>query len=211
MLLSTVVQDVVTLNNPTNVTVSYQFRWSPSAAWSNATIAPNTHNWYWTPANSSVSPQVNFDYSFNPGFQGKTYSLGFTTYTSNGNPPSTVGKPYSFALVPGGVDLYSNGTVDAVIDLSNPTSASIVYEVRMNNNGPWVTYTLPAHSTSWFWAPVKANTGPQIEFDYSFAAGFQGKFYNLNYNMVNSTGTPPSNSGHYYTFALANGGVDLFG
>jgi hypothetical protein len=202
-------QQVIEFTNSSNLTVSYQFRWNSSSSWSNNTLAPGASYYFWTPS-TSVSPQITFDQSVLPGWQAKTYSLTAYAYPGSGTPPVSAAKVYQFQTVSGGVDLYSV-TTQFVTGFQNSSSYTVALQFRWNTSSSYSsTIYIQPGGTYYFWNTPPSSTSPQVYFDQSVLAGWQGKTYSLSSNLYTGSGTPPFSAAKLYTFKNVNGGVDLY-
>jgi hypothetical protein len=207
---TSVSQAVIEIRNSSSLNVSMQFRWNSSSAWSSLTLAAGHYEKYWINSSSSLSPQIQFDQSVLPGWQGKTYSLSYFTYTGGGTPPNSAARLYAFQNVPGGVDLYSV-TTRAVTGFTNSSSITVAFQFRWNASSSWSSTVFLAPGKSWyFWDSPPDASSPQVQFDQSILPGWQTKSYSLSFNIYEGNGTPPFSSARVYTFRNVPGGVNLY-
>jgi hypothetical protein len=103
---------MVGIRNPTNVTVTYQFRWGENGAWQTYVLAPGQNYWYsWTydypNQNTSPVPYVRFSCDLTGGLSVTEYRLH-----ANASPVQryAFAKEYVFRRTGGGylVDLYAS-------------------------------------------------------------------------------------------------------
>lgn len=203
-------QAVVEFKNSSSLKVSYQFQWSPSSSWTSKTLDPGANWYYWTNASSSLAPKIKFDQSVLPGWQEKSYTLSYFTYTNGGTPPTSAAKLYAFQNVSGGVDLRGI-TTQAVTSFKNSSSLTVSFQFRWNSSASWSsTVNLAPGKTWYYWSSPPNASSPQVQFDQSVLPGWQSKTYTLSWNLYTGSGTPPFSSAKLYTFKNVSGGVNLF-
>jgi hypothetical protein len=100
----------------------------------------------------------------------------------------------------------------AVFSISNQTGNPIHFKVRLDADREWQSLSLQANKYHSWW-PDKVGA-IEVEFDYSFAAGYQPKSYSLPSRRVLigtwQGRTPWANYGSQYLFRGVDGGIDLF-
>jgi hypothetical protein len=141
---------VVEISNPTNATVAYQFRWLATDAWSSKTLGPGQRWYYWAPTSYPLAPQIQFDWSFAPGWQNKLYSLAYNVYQGGGTPPESAAKVYAFQVVNGG------GALDLVP--GNPGNPVTIpgLPLKSSYQGGFQDYVFNWNQGRWGWWTDKA-------------------------------------------------------
>jgi hypothetical protein len=207
-------EGVILIQNQSRGTVYFQVRWGNNSSWTNYSLAPGYQELFWANNHGSLAPQIQFDWSYAPGYQGKSYALRYGIYNGSGTPPTSAAHVYAFRGVSNGIDLYDVTppplTTYGVVEFVNSTNTTVIYQFRWNSNSSWTSQTL-SPGQGWYYSTVASGSlAPQIQFDWSFATGYQGKIYSLKYNTYTSTGTPPASAAHLYSFHNVTGGIVLF-
>ncbi|MCC7140402.1 MAG: hypothetical protein IT460_18435 [Planctomycetes bacterium] len=94
---------VVTVVNRTSITVRYAVRRRADGAWLARALEPGQAQGEWQTLPAAFS--VEFDASFDDGYQPKSYGLAYDT-TEVDAPTTDHGRRYHFAPVEGGIDLF---------------------------------------------------------------------------------------------------------
>jgi hypothetical protein len=97
-----------------------------------------------------------------------------------------------------------------VFTIYNRTDGVVHFAVRTGSGAAWVNHTLePGGGRIWH---VAGATRVEIDFDHSFAAGYQAKRYDLGSTSVllGASGKPLPNEGPRYEFKGVEDGIDLF-
>ena len=103
-LLSTAVVDI---QNQSNYTITFDFRWTPSSAWSSYTESPGQSELISTAYSSSLTPQVLYDTTTSPFSQTiVNLAQGYGDWTGTGTPPASSATDYGSRIPPTGVELY---------------------------------------------------------------------------------------------------------
>jgi hypothetical protein len=103
---------VVTIRNPGNATITYQFRWGPTGQWTTVALGPRTAMAHYYPyqyanQNSSPTPEIRFHY--NPGEPTPLYKTYRLVAYAAPYAVAQYGKPYTFKYYGFGkyLDLYN--------------------------------------------------------------------------------------------------------
>jgi hypothetical protein len=92
-----------------------------------------------------------------------------------------------------------------VITIYNPNSSAIKYRLQTVAGGRWYDHTVEANSSYFHYQPGAARFS--IEFDGSFAVGYQRRHYTLSHNAV--TWKANARDGRKYEFTRTGDNVDL--
>ena len=185
----------VTIYNLNDTDITYKMQNRPGGTWSSATVKANNSYYHWQtlPANFHIE----FDSSFEPGYQGKSYNLEHNVIRGR-KPKWNEGREYEFNVNNGNVDLHtaSDKTKQAyisygVITIVNNSDIPIDYQIQYRKSESWSkTSTVQPHSSYYHWAQTPA--GFKIQFDRSFKKGYQRKTKSLKHNTI--TGRKPTAS-----------------
>jgi hypothetical protein len=205
--LSTSTVAVVKIQNSSTATVSFQFRWSSSNSWTSYTLQPGFYQLLWANQSSALAPQIQFDWSFVSGWQGKSYTLSYNTYTGSGTPPTSAAKVYYFQSVSGGVDLFTtsvsttNGLYSAYKGVIQDRAADLNgHVVIIQNTGPHNIYLSGIHK-------ITNATGDNIAGNLSIT-NWAGDVISVPFvGLYTTTSGPPSLSIRQTPNTPVNGGI----
>ncbi len=100
---------VMSLRNPTDLTIQYHIRWSHDRPWHNYTIEPGERIWLWS--GHRLNALISFDHSPKPGYQGQVSPLQARVFRGITDPDFVDGEPYVFQRTPHGLTLRSERPV----------------------------------------------------------------------------------------------------
>jgi hypothetical protein len=89
---------VVSLRNPTNVTLTVQFRWTGTSAWASYTVPPHGYRYFYFTSWETPAPQVRFDADTSAGYRPAVATLRYRTIRTSGTPAYGDAYHYAFAL-----------------------------------------------------------------------------------------------------------------
>lgn len=89
---------VVSLRNPTNATLTVQFRWTGSSAWVSYTVPPHGYRYFYLTSWETPAPQVRFDADTSAGSRPVVAALRYKTVRTSGTPAYGDAYHYAFAL-----------------------------------------------------------------------------------------------------------------
>jgi hypothetical protein len=100
---------IVGIENPTNIPITYEFRWGEDGDWQSYTLAPGERRWHaWTyeylNENASPRPHVRFDCDLSEELEFKEYGLEAYAAPYKG---FDFAKKYVFRKRGGFLDLYA--------------------------------------------------------------------------------------------------------
>ena len=120
-------QAVVDFTNESSSAVTIGFRWSPAAQFADYTLQPGHYQYFWTPASSSLNPQVQWA----NGELGITTYLnaygGYNVYNGSGTPPVSAAKDYYFV----------NSTTGSPQFSTTPASSQGALAAEFPGQGVW--------------------------------------------------------------------------
>jgi hypothetical protein len=101
----------VAINNPTDHTLYYQFRWGPNNQWQSYSVAPHSmrsHFWPYDYPNQNHSPVPQIRFHYNPAERQPRYKVYDLQAWAVAYAQAPAGKPYSFRYSWGGgyLDVY---------------------------------------------------------------------------------------------------------
>jgi hypothetical protein len=137
---------VVEILNQSKYNVGFDFRWTPSSAWTAYTEAPGQGEILDTTYSSSLTPQALFNPTTVAGNE-TTVSLtqGYNQWTGTGTPPAASAKLYAFQNTTSGVGLSYVAPpatqTDAVVSIGNSSSYTVTFDFRWTATSPWTAYT----------------------------------------------------------------------
>ena len=109
---------VLEIENQSTYNITFDFRWTPSSAWTTYPKAPGQGRIFWTGYSTSLAPQALYNTTTSAGSQ-TTVNLvqGYNQWSGTGTPPASAAKLYEFQkLRPGSASSMSSPTpTDAVV------------------------------------------------------------------------------------------------
>ncbi len=147
-LLSTAVIDI---ENNSQETVTFKFRWSPSSAWTTYTEAPGQSEVITTAYSASLKPQVLYDKTASPSSKTKvTLQHGYGEWSGSSPASASVATDYQFSSVKKRVTFghVPTSTPTAIaIPISSPTLTATTTPTPTATTTPTPTPTLTTTPT----------------------------------------------------------------
>jgi hypothetical protein len=165
---------VLEIQNKSTYTITFDFRWSSSSAWTSYTEGPGQGEIFWTTYSSTLTPQALYDTTTSAGSQ-ITVSLaqGYSQWTGTGTPPTSIAKHYGFLNNAGGVKLYYfTGSATPIPNAKASTSTNWSGYVAATSFSNPKTNSVTEVKGSWI---IPTVTGPSSgETDTSVWVGIDG-------------------------------------
>jgi Peptidase A4 family len=209
---------VLEILNESKYNVGFDFRWSPSSAWSTYSEAPGQGEILSTSYSSGLAPQALFNPTTSPGNQSLvTLAQGYNEYNGTGTPPASAASLYEFQNTATGVNLFyiqpapPPAPTDAVVSIANDSRYSVGFDFRWSPSSPWTLYTEAPGQSEIFWTTYSSGLEPQAYFEPTTSAG-NGTLVTMaqGYGKWTGNGTPPSSAATPYGFETVTGGLQLF-
>ena len=205
---------VLEIANHSTYNITFDFRWTPSSAWSTYSEAPSQGRIFWTGYSTSLAPQALYNPTTSAGSQ-TTVNLvqGYNQWFGTGTPPASAAKLYEFQNTATGLGLFyvPPTPIDAVVEVRNQSSYTITFDFRWTPSSAWTTYTEGPGQGEIFSTGYSPSLAPQALFNPTTSAGSETTV-NLvqGYNQWFGTGTPPASAAKLYEFQNTATGLGLF-
>ncbi len=205
---------VLEILNESKYTVGFDFRWTPSSAWTAYTEAPGQGQVLYTTTSSSLNPQALFNPTTVAGNE-TTVTLGFNQWNGTGTPPASAAALYEFQNTTSGVGLYyvppPSTQTDAVVSIGNSSGYTVTFDFRWTPSSPWTAYTESPGQSEVLWTAYSTGLAPQVLYNPTTTPGVQSTVtLAQGYGEWTGTGNPPASAGVPYGFENTSTGPELF-
>ena len=206
------------IQNNSDWTITFSFRWDPSSPWAAYTESPGQNEIFWDTYSSSLAPQVLYDTTSSADSQ-TTVNLvqGYGQWNGTGMPPESAATPYEFLNTSSGVEIYYWDTsptptpTNAVTEVLNESTYNITFDFRWTPSSSWTAYTESPGQGEIFWTTYSDSLTPQVLYDTTTSPDSQTTVWlEQGYGQWTGTGTPPDSSATPYQFQNTSTGLELY-